>query len=227
MAEIPVERKEGGFPWWLIPLILLLLLLPLLYFTCGRNTAVDTTNGNGNRTATVTNGGSANRGGNTTAATTTSGTSGNTAVVVNSDNNGSASNAGVAGANGSRNTNSGSVITDVNFYGNTADKNSLVGRGLFVNGVTVNRVLSDRIFTVKSGSGEMFVMLGENLDSGGGKEQQIRIRAGQTVNLGGEFRTVPNAETKDEQSRDLNQKEYAQMKGQQTYLHANSVADAK
>ncbi len=47
MAEIPVERKEGGgFPWWLIPLILLLLLLPLLYY-CSRNTAVvDNTNTN-------------------------------------------------------------------------------------------------------------------------------------------------------------------------------------
>lgn len=219
MAEIPVERKEGGFPWWLIPLILLLLLLPLLYFTCGRNTAVDNTNVNGNRAAVTTTNGNANRGAN------------NTAVVTGSDNNGASSNAsnasGAGGAGSARNANPGSVITDVNYYGGATDKNALVGRGLFVNGVTVNRVLSDRAFTVKSGSGEMFVMLGENLDSGGGKEKQIRIRPGQTINLGGEFRTVPNAETKDEQSRDLNQKEYAQMKGQQVYLHANSVADAK
>ena len=57
MAEIPVEKKEGGaFPWWLIPLILLLLLLPLLYYCSKRdtNTVVTNTNGNANRTV-VTN----------------------------------------------------------------------------------------------------------------------------------------------------------------------------
>jgi hypothetical protein len=74
----------------------------------------------------------------------------------------------------------------------------------------------------------MYVMLGENLDSSGGKENQIRMRRGQTVNLGGEFRNVPsgevNAETK---GGGLDGKEYAQMKGQQVYLHATSVADAK
>ena len=55
MAEIPVERKEGGgFPWWLIPLILLLLLLPLLYF-CNKSNVADNTNGSGNRAAITTN----------------------------------------------------------------------------------------------------------------------------------------------------------------------------
>jgi hypothetical protein len=60
MADIPVERKEkSGLPWWLIPL-LLLLLLPLLFFGfCNRGTVVDNTNvnrkTNANR-AVVTNG---------------------------------------------------------------------------------------------------------------------------------------------------------------------------
>ena len=49
MADIPVERKEGSsFPWWLIPLVLVLLLLPLLYFW-NRTTVVDNTNTNSNR----------------------------------------------------------------------------------------------------------------------------------------------------------------------------------
>lgn len=80
MAEIPVERTiKSGFPWWLIPLILILLLLPLLYF-CSRNTAVvDNTNGNANRTVIATNtNNSVNRVGN----------NGNTAVVVNNNGNG-------------------------------------------------------------------------------------------------------------------------------------------
>ncbi len=82
MADIPVERKTGGaFPWWLIPLALLLLLLPLLYF-CSRNTAVvDNTNSNGNRAVIVGNGANNARSG-----------AGNTAVVVNSNNNGAAFN---------------------------------------------------------------------------------------------------------------------------------------
>ncbi len=60
MADIPVERKEkSGLPWWLIPL-LLLLLLPMLFFGfCNRSTVVDNTNVNRNTNANravVTNG---------------------------------------------------------------------------------------------------------------------------------------------------------------------------
>ena len=56
MAEIPVERKEkSGLPWWLIPLLLLLLLLPLLWFMSrGFNTA-PVANDNVNRGNTNTN----------------------------------------------------------------------------------------------------------------------------------------------------------------------------
>lgn len=74
MAEIPVERKTGGvFPWWLIPLILLLLLLPLLYF-CSRNTAVvDNTNGNGNRAVVLNNANNARNATNTAVVTNTNG----------------------------------------------------------------------------------------------------------------------------------------------------------
>jgi hypothetical protein len=149
MAEIPVERKEGGgFPWWLIPLLLLLLLLPLLYFW-NKSNVVDNTNVNSNRanvgTVNANNRvGASNTGSNMIAANT-----GNTAVVMNNN-------------DGAMNTNtgarSGAVIKDVNEFGSATDKSTLVGRGLFVNGVRVNRVLSDNVFTVKSGSGEMFVL---------------------------------------------------------------------
>jgi hypothetical protein len=73
----------------------------------------------------------------------------------------------------------------------------------------------------------MFALLDENLDTGGGKEKQIKMRTGQTVNLSGDFRRVPDSETRDEQQRNLNQREYAQMKGQDVYLHVGSVKDAK
>lgn len=226
MAEIPVERKEGSsFPWWLIPLLLLLLLLPLLYF-CNRSTVVDNTNNNTNRTVVTTN---ANNSANMRGAGNGSmaNTGGNTAVVMNG--NSGAINSGNDGAmnngNGARN---GAVIKDINEFGSASDKSTLVGRGFFVNGVRVERVLSDKVFTVKSGSGVMFVMLDDNLDKAGGKENQIRLKPGQNVNLGGEFRNVPTGEVVQEtKSGGLNKNEYAQMKGQNVYLHATSVEDAK
>lgn len=214
MAEIPVERKtKGAFPWWLIPLILLLLLLPFLYYTCGRGpVVVDNTNGNVNRSA----------GNSNAAAMANSGSSNSSMASSNGNTNGSTISVDNKG------TTTGARVTDVNIFGTTADKNSLAGRGVELTKVKVTRVLSDRVFTVTSGSGEMFVMLSESLDTGGGKEQQIKMRPGQTVNIGGDFRRVPDGETKDEtENRDLNKAEYAQMKGQQIYLHATSVSDVK
>jgi hypothetical protein len=228
MAEIPVERKEGSsFPWWLIPLLLLLSLLSLLYF-CRNNTAVDNTNRNDNayRGANVDVRANGNIIGGTTTTTTNTG---NTAVVMNGNNGGANNMTGSASGSGSTtNINRGAVIKDVNEFGSASDKTALVGRGLFVNGVRVERLISDKVFTVKSGSGEMFVMLDESLDSGGGKEKQIKPRRGQMINLGGEFRNVPTGEVKEEtQGGGLNKNEYAQMKGQNVYLHANSLSDAK
>lgn len=225
MAEIPVERNtKSGLPWWLIPLLLLLLLLPLLWFMSrGCNTApavndntnrgVTNANANANRGMTNANSGAmmtTNANGATMTSTSGSNANGST---INVDNKGTAT---------------GERVTDVNIFGNTRDKNSLAGRGVQLTKVKVNRVLSDRVFTVTSGSGEMFAMLSENLDSGGGKEQQIKIRPGQILNINGDFRRVPDAETKEEtQNRDLNRAEYAQMKGQQIYLHTTGVEDAK
>lgn len=210
MAEIPVERKTGGLPWWLIPLLLLLVILAVLWFMMrGCNTApVVGVNDNTNRVITT-----ANMNANRMTTTNTGNMNGANGSTISVDNKGTAT---------------GSRVTDVNIFGNAADKNALAGQGAELTKVKVNRVLSDRVFTVTSGKSEMFMMLDENLDSGGGREQQIKMRPGQIVNLSGEFRRVPDAETKDEtQNRDLNQKEYAQMKGQQIYLHVKSVADAK
>lgn len=254
MADIPVERKTGGLPGWLLPLLGLLILIPLLWFLmrgCSP-AAVVNNNANANRViTTTTNTSSANRAmTNNSADTGVSITNASGANGANGMNGTNGAN-GVNGANGAsgssttttttegsgngssisvdnKGTATGERVTDVNIFGGTADKNSLNGRGVDLTKVKVNRVLSDRVFTVTSGSGEMFVMLDEKLDSGGGKESQIKMRQGQTVNIGGNFRRVPDANTQEErQNRDLNKTEYAQMKGQQVYLHAQSVADAK
>ncbi len=216
MAEIPVERKrKSAFPAWLIPLLLLLLLLPLLWFMmrgCSP-AAVDNDNKDGNRVLTTSE--------------NNAGTIVNNAAdrVVNSavttgDNSG-------VNNNNERSRNIGKTVTAVNFFGFTKDKASLVGREVDLRSARVNRVLSDRVFTVKSENDEMFVMLDENLDTAGGKEQQIKIRPGQNVKLNGSFRDVPTEETSDElQHGDLKIKDYEQMKNQNVYLHATSVGNA-
>ncbi len=85
----------------------------------------------------------------------------------------------------------------------------------FLRAARVNRVLSDNVFIVKSGSGKMFALLNNNFDSTGGKKGQIKIRRDQNVNLGGEFRNVPTDEVAQEtKGGGLDKSEYAQMKGQ-------------
>jgi hypothetical protein len=216
MAEIPVERKKGGLPWWLIPLALLLFLI-LLFLSlrsCDDNSGRNTNaNNNANRAVSVT----AN--------------SNNTSTARNSNNSGNA--VGTANASGAaipadsnEARQSGAAVSDVNYFAGINDKASLAGRSADLKNVRVNRVVSDRLFTVKAGSGEMFVLLDESLDSAGGKEKQIKIRRGQNLNIGGAFQSVPEAETREEQQRDLNQREYRRMRGQQVYLQANSVDDA-
>lgn len=229
MAEIPVERNtKSGLPWWLIPLLLLLLLLPLLWFMSRGCSPAPVANDNNNRAVTT------NANANRAASNANSGMNSGATMTANANDASGMMTNGGNGGNGStisvddKGTATGARVTDVNIFGSTSDKNSLAGRGVELSKVKVTRVLSDRVFTVTSGSSEMFAMLSENLDSGGGKEQGIRIRPGQTLNLAGDFRRVPDGETREEtQNRDLSKSEYAQMKGQQIYLHASRVEDAK
>ena len=232
MAEIPIQRKKGGvagLPSWLIPLLALLILIPLLFLLArgctdaggvgnsnnnpnnNRSTAASTKNYNGSNSAATNN-----------SAVVIESNTGGVSVETNSTGNPNSANAGNAA------TNSGATITDANYVAGINDKTSLVGRQADLSRVRVNRVLSDHVFTVKSGRGEMFAYLGENLDSGGGNEQQIKIRRGQVINLNGDFRSLPNEETaEDAQGGGLTAKELRRMKGQQVYLHASSVSDAR
>lgn len=215
MAEIPVERK-GGVPWWvwLLGALLLLALLALLSRGCD---TTDTTNANRNANAvgTTTNTNNANNM-NRTATTNVT----NTGVGgVNSNNTSNVNGSGASGA----------AITDVNVYGTTTDKATLDGRGVTLQNVKVERVLSDRVFTVKSGSSEIFALLADSLDSPGGKESQIKARPGQMVNLSGTFRRPPSASLEvadDRKDGSLNQKEFKQMEGQQVYLQVTEARNA-
>lgn len=207
MAEIPVERKGGGIPWWvwLLGALLLLLLLGLLSRGCNDP-----------------NDNAANANANTANLNANANTNANLNTNTNANANARIATQGVGAATGER-------VTDVNIFGSTADKQSLAGRRVDVQNVRVNRVLSDRVFTVTSGSGEMFVLLDDKLDSPGGKESQIRAKEGQLVNLGGTFQAIPARSQEvndDRRDGDLNAREFRQMSGQQIYLHATEARNA-
>lgn len=218
MAEIPVERKNGGIPWWvwLLGALLLLALLGLLARGCNDrddNAAIGNVNTNVNAT-------------NVNTANVNTSMNANANANMNADMNANAnarmSTQGVGTATGER-------VTDVNIFGSTADKQSLVGRRVDVQNVRVNRVLSDRVFTVTAGSGELFVLLDDKLDSPGGRENQIKAREGQLVNLGGTFQSPParSLEVQDDRKDgSLNAREFQQMAGQQVYLHATEARNA-
>lgn len=203
MAEIPVERKSGGgIPWWvwLLGALLLLALLGLLSRGC--NDANTTANVNGNANAAVT-----------TANINTNAVNGNANSRITTE--------GVGTATGAR-------VTDVDIFGSTADKASLVGRQVELSNVRVTRVLSDRLFTVTSGSGEMFAMLAGRLDNAGGNEQRIGVRQGEMLNLSGEFRRVPAAaDLAREQRTGLTPAETEALRDQQVHLHVTRIDEVR
>lgn len=233
MAEIPVHRKKraAGLSSWLIPLLALLILIPLLFLLARGCTDAgvigNANNGNNNRniaaetTNETTNYNSGNSAPTSNSAVVNSNTAGAT-VETNGAGNPDSANAGTGA------TNSGATITDASYFAGINNKAALIGRQADLSRVRVSRVLSDHVFTVKSGSGEMFAYLDENLDSGGGGERQIKIRRGQVLNLKGNFRRLPNeAATEETQDNGLTAEELEQMKGQQIYLHARSVSEAR
>lgn len=206
MAEIPVERKgDGGVPWWvwLVGALLLLALLGLL--TRGCNDADTTANSN-----------------NANAAATTANINTNTPNRnANGNANARITTEGVGTATGAR-------VTDVDIFGSITDKQSLVGRDVELQNVKVNRVLSDRVFTVTSGSGEMIVVLADSLDSPGGKESQIKARSGQMISIDGTFRRVADSKeiADDRKDGDLDAGDLRLVDGQPVCLVATAARNA-
>lgn len=116
-------------------------------------------------------------------------------------------------------------IVNVNVFSETADKSILVGREVLLESVPVARVLSDRIFTVVSGNTEFFALLDPSLDSAGGNEANVAVKAGDTRSLVGEFKAVPTADLKEEQATDLplDSEEYKQLQNEKVYLHVTQL----
>ena len=228
MAGIPIERK-GGIPWWawLLGLLALLLLFGLLMRGCGDRAVVGNDNdANGNRAAY---GGGANA---NNSNRTASGDG------VNSSNlNGAAGNANAAGGTNTNGQNSAQVnveggpLTDIARFVSATDKASFVGRSAQLTGVEVQRVLSDRAFTVGPRRGqELYVILDDKLNAGAA-EKKVAVKPGQKLTLSGPLTKPPTGEIAAEQNKPgalkLSAAEASEMKQQQVYLHADQLKAAQ
>lgn len=121
-------------------------------------------------------------------------------------------------------TDAGAVIVDLGAYAATTDKRSLLGRRVEFSNVHVTRVLSDRVFTVTSGTGELYALLDDALNNGP-IEQRVVVQPGQLLDIQGSFRQPPTAETVDEQNRPVRLSPAAAeaLGGQQAYLHVTTI----
>jgi hypothetical protein len=86
------------------------------------------------------------------------------------------------------------VIWDVNIYGRTRDKQTLLNRPVQFLNVSVARVLSDRVFTIPSGTSEIFAMLDEGLNNGP-PEHRVTLASPQLLDLQGVFSNTSRSET--------------------------------
>ena len=118
----------------------------------------------------------------------------------------------------------GGFVSDINLYDATADKHTLLNRRVEFSNVRVTRVVSDRMFTVTSGGGELFAMLDDALNNGP-MEQRVTVTAGQLLDLQGTFRAPPDAATTNEQQRAVapSADAAAALRAQPVYLHVTLV----
>lgn len=219
MAEIPIKRK-GGIPWWvwLLGLLALLLLLILMMRGCDdRAVGVNDNNNNAN--------------GNRAASGTTNANNANLTGAAGNANAGGASGANANGQNSAQVNVTGGPLTDLATFASATDKATYAGRNAQLTGVEVQRVLSDRAFTVGPRRGqELFVILDDRLNAGGA-EKKVAVKAGQKLTLSGPLRKPPTGEIAEEQNKPgalkLSAAEASEMKQQQVYLHADQLKAAQ
>lgn len=197
MAEIPVKRREG-VPLWLVPVALIAIVcIGALAYTTMVPTVSDSETVSTETRSRETNTNNEN-------GVTTTTTQERVVTDVNT-----------------------ARIVSVNTFAETADKPSLIGREVYLENVPVARVLSDRMFTVVSGNTEFYALLDSALDSAGGNESNVVVKAGQSRSLVGTFKDVPSADLKEEQATDLplDSQEYKQVQNEQVYLHVTQLSN--
>jgi hypothetical protein len=101
--------------------------------------------------------------------------------------------------------------------------NSATGRNFNIQNAKVTKVTGDTTFWVNTGSGdEVFVELKNNLDAGSA-EQQVKVVAGQTVDISGVVRNAPN-ETDIKTMWGFNDADALNLKNRNSYLEAQTIS---
>jgi hypothetical protein len=113
-------------------------------------------------------------------------------------------------------------ITDVLVISN-ANKKTLVNRPVQFSNVKVQSVVGDRTFWVGSSNTQrVFVVLAPNLDAGS-VENKVVVKPGQTLDLAGALKAVPNVKQAQQQWKGLTAAEAKGLQDQIVYLEANQI----
>jgi hypothetical protein len=113
-------------------------------------------------------------------------------------------------------------ITDVLVITN-ANKQTLIDRPVQFTNVKVQSVVGDRTFWVGSSNAQrVFVVLSPNLDEGTA-EKKVVVKPGQTLDLAGVLKPVPNVKQAQQQWKGLTAAEAQGLKEQIIYLQANQI----
>jgi len=221
MAEIPVTREPArSFPWWIVVLLLLAAAVAVYFLVIKKDSPRETV-------AVVTT--SQDASGSAVMASDAAMAGGS--AMMNNDAASPADAARMASSAMMGNDTMGGAAMDDPFsdmtpvYG-AKDRSIYVGHGVDVGRVTVKRLISDRVFTVTVGDGELYVMLDESLDRGAA-EQAVQIKAGQELSLGGKIASAPNAATVDERMRGLSADDAKGMRDQGVYLQITRIGAPK
>ena len=215
-AQIYQEPGKKGLPWWLWPLLALLLLGLLFAFLRNRgNEARETT-----PTQTAQNTPAAAPADSDTAVPPAGGTGDAAGKDIKIH-----SGTDITTAKPAQASVPGVPLSDVVMFATATDPLSFVGRKAKLTNVPVQKVISDRAFFVgPSAQQQMLVLLDKGMDAGasGGK---VTITTGQPVSLIGVVEKLPTQEAVN-QTYGVSGTDYAALQNQKAYLHA-TVAQQK
>lgn len=215
MAEIPVQKKSGMSSWmWLLIILVLVGLIWLLFNMFNQPEPAERESVTPPAAAIV------DPATPTSPAAPVAETS-----PVGSPTTASSTENGTAAVTDGVDADGSDVISDAGVFASTADKLSLVGRQVALDDARVNRVVGPKMFTVGSGSDEMFVMVDQDLSLGVGTQGQID--EGNVINLKGTFQRLKEDEISnlsDRRFRDLTEQERATLRKTQVYLRATEFS---
>jgi len=117
-------------------------------------------------------------------------------------------------------------VTGIGQYLDAQDKSALAGRSAMFGSVNVQRVLSDRAFTVGPTIDQELLVLMDSRLSEGPIEQRLRVEKGQQLMVSGVMEKPPTPEIQRDRYRGLNAPEMQLMDTKRIYLHATAVQKA-